>query len=54
MFPDADIPVVPVSILNNENAEEHYRMGRALRPLLDEGVFVIGSGASSHNMRLLM
>ncbi len=54
MFPAADIAVVPIAVLESESAEEHFSMGRALRPLLDEGVLVIGSGSSTHNMRLLM
>lgn len=48
MFPDATIPVIPVSVLHNEDPKLHIAMGRALAPLRSEGVFIIGSGFSVH------
>ena len=50
-YPAADIPVVCVSLHRSLDAKLHLSMGRALRPLRDEGVLVIGSGMSFHNMR---
>ncbi|MFZ1537661.1 MAG: class III extradiol ring-cleavage dioxygenase [Chromatiaceae bacterium] len=51
MFPDADIPVVQVSLHRDLDPDLHWRAGQALAPLLDEGVLILGSGMSFHNMR---
>jgi aromatic ring-opening dioxygenase catalytic subunit (LigB family) len=53
-FPKANVPVVQVSLLANMNPAEHIRVGQALSPLRDEGVLIVGSGMSYHNMRTLM
>jgi len=44
VFPNADIPVVQLSIDENQPAEWHYELAKKLAPLRDEGVLVIGSG----------
>jgi len=50
-FPDADVPVVEMSVDHSLDPALHVAAGRALAPLRDEGVAIIGSGMSFHNMR---
>jgi aromatic ring-opening dioxygenase catalytic subunit (LigB family) len=51
IYPEARIPVVQVSLLNSLDPAAHIELGRALMPLREKGVLILGSGMSFHNMR---
>lgn len=51
VFPEADIPIVQLSLRSDLDPEAHYALGQALAPLREEGVLILGSGMSFHNMR---
>ena len=50
MYPDADIPVVQLSIDRDAGPEAHYQLGRALKTLREEGVLLFGTGNVVHNL----
>jgi len=54
MFPNADIPVVQLSLDSNKEPESHYELAMDLKELRDKGVLIIGSGNIVHNLMTLV
>ena len=54
MYPDASIPCVQISLLNNLDPKKHIEIGKALTSLMDENILILGSGMSFHNLKSLL
>ena len=53
-FPNADIPIVQVSLRADLDPVAHIELGKVLQPLRNEGVLILGSGMTYHNMQVMM
>ena len=51
IFPDARIPITQISLKKGMDPSEHFALGRVLAPLRSEGILIVGSGMSYHNLR---
>ena len=54
MYPDASIPCVQLSLINNLDPKAHFEIGKALSELRKENILIIGSGFTFHNMDVIM
>lgn len=54
MLPQADIPVLQLSLDRHKSPEQHYQLGKALRWLREEGVLIVGSGNIVHNLQAVL
>jgi len=53
LYPDADVPVIQMSLNYNMNAGSHYELAKELFPLRKRGILIIGSGNMVHNLRMI-
>ena len=51
LYPEADIPVLPLAFVPSQTPAQQFALGEALAPLADEGVLLLASGSITHNLR---
>lgn len=54
LWPDADVPVIPIAVQPKATPRHHYELGLRLRPLIADGALLLGTGAATHNLRAYM
>nr|WP_321486799.1 4,5-DOPA dioxygenase extradiol [uncultured Draconibacterium sp.] len=53
MYPDADVPVIQLSLDYRKTPQEHYELAQELNKLREKGVLIVGSGNNVHNLRMI-
>lgn len=53
MYPDADVPIVQLSLDGSMSARQHYELAKQLKPLRDENILILSSGNVVHNLRTI-
>jgi 4,5-DOPA dioxygenase extradiol len=53
MYPNADVPIVQLSLDGSMSARAHYELAKQLRPLRDENILILSSGNVVHNLRTI-
>jgi 4,5-DOPA dioxygenase extradiol len=54
MFPQADVPVVQISLDRSKSARQHYEPGQQLKELREEGILIVSSGNIVHNLGMVV
>lgn len=52
LYPEADVPVLPLAFVPSQNPAQQFALGAALGSLADDGVLILGTGSITHNLRL--
>jgi 4,5-DOPA dioxygenase extradiol len=53
LYPDANVPIVQLSLNDHQTLHDHYELAKELAPLRKKGILIVGSGNIVHNLRLI-